>query len=416
MYSGTLLTTNQRSYLSDAHAPARLLTFAGVQFKDVAGLVPLKSQLIHGHAHNRVPHAQLFLEPPGGGGLALALAFAQYLFCEEPQSGDSCGVCPACRKVGALTHPDLHLSFPTVSFKKEPSVSDDFVRLWRQCVTANPYLGVYEWLTTATAEVSEGKTKQGNITVAECKQIIRKLSYKTFEAPIKVLVLWMAEYLDQAGNTLLKTLEEPPEGTYIILVAQDMNQILPTILSRTQLVRLIPLQDEEVSEYLRSHSGLDDKRAMDIARMADGNLTVALSMTTDTSNRHTELFKVWMRGCFKRDPKIQVPWVEEFAGLSREDQKAFMAYALHYFRESLVMPHHTFSTRLFDEELDGAKYLANKLDADQFALVAAHLNEGAYHIERNGNARIVMLDLTLLISEILHGEYDPRAARGLEVA
>jgi DNA polymerase-3 subunit delta' len=376
-----------------------------VQFKDVAGLGELKSRLVRSYLSNRVPHAQLFLEPPGGGGLALAWAFAQYLFCESRTEDDSCGTCHACKKVAGLVHPDLHLSFPTVSFKKDPPTSDDFVRWWRQAALSNPYLSVYEWLTIATAETSDAKTKQGNITVSECKNILKKLNYKTFEAPIKVLILWMAEYLKETGNALLKVLEEPPEGTYILLIAQDQNQVLKTILSRTQLVRLSPLSDEDISAYLASRYGVEPRRATDIARIADGNMATAISMCTETDSRHTEMFKLWMRGCFRRDPRIQVPLVEEFAQLSREDQKTYMAYALHYFRESLVMPHgDKDNRRLFDEEREGAAYLSQNLDVSQFAHIAAKIDEATFHIERNANPKIVMLDLTLTVSEILAGE------------
>ena len=380
-----------------------------MQFKDVAGLADVKSRLIKSHRDNRVPHAQMFLASTGGGGLPLAFAFAQFLFCENPTDDDSCGACPACRKVSGLVYPDLHLSFPTVSIPgaDKPSVSDDFVKWWRADVLSNPYLGVSEWLQHATAEVSDAKqTKQGNITARECREIIRKLNYKTFEAPIKVLVIWLAEHLRESGNILLKLLEEPPEGTYIILVAHDQNQILPTILSRTQLVRLNPLTDEDVTAYLVSKLAQPERKAMDIARIADGNLTSAISMIGDAEHKHAQLFKLWMRGCFRHDPATLVPWVERFAELPREEQKTLLAYGLHYFRESLIIPHlGTDRLRLFDEEREGAAYLARELGTRQFELIAGRLDEAMFHLERNANPKILMLDVSLNVAAILAGTY-----------
>lgn len=217
-------------------------------FSEVIGQESVKAQLKQMASGGRLPHALLFLGPQGSGKLSLAMALAQYLLCENPGADDACGQCNQCNKAGKLIHPDLHFSYPTIGTK---AISDHFLVNWRQAMADNPYLDVNQWLQGIGAE-----NKQGNITKEECVNIIKKLSLKTFENNYKVLIMWLPEFLGKEGNRLLKVIEEPPESTIFILVAEDQELILNTILSRCQIVNIKALSDEEVTEGLVQQQAL----------------------------------------------------------------------------------------------------------------------------------------------------------------
>ena len=237
-------------------------------FNNVIGQAGKKSLLLQMARSGRMPHSLLLLGSPGSGKLALALALAQYILCEDPGESDACGDCNSCRKVSRLIHPDLHFSFPTVGTN---ATSDMFLAQWRAIIGRHPYFNLNQWLQEIGAE-----NRQGNINREECKNILRKLSLKTFEGSHKVLVIWLPEFLGKEGNRLLKIIEEPPEKTVFILVAEDQEQILNTILSRCQLVRIHPLSDEEVIEGLLRHRDIPRERARSVAHLSNGNFNEAL--------------------------------------------------------------------------------------------------------------------------------------------
>jgi len=173
-----------------------------MHFRDIVGQLPVKQKLLESIAGERIPHAQLFVGPQGSGGLPLALAFAQRMVCANPSEDDSCGTCPGCIKAAKFAHPDIHFTFPTVG--GSGSVSSSFLTQWRSALNDNPYLNIFDWISLLGAE-----NKQGNITKAECVQVLQKLNLKSFESPNKVLIIWMPEYLKKEGNRLLKIIEEP---------------------------------------------------------------------------------------------------------------------------------------------------------------------------------------------------------------
>src|SRR4051812_38904572 len=246
-------------------------------FKDVIGQSDVKQHLAEMVQQNRLSHALLFLAKPGSGGLPLALAFAQFLVCErvngksasnqqgtslfdldEPATPinpispftDACGECSACNKARQMVHPDIHFSYPVIPKKSgDKPKSTDFISEWREFLLQNPYGNVYDWLQFIGAD-----NKQGNITAEECNDIIRQLSLKSFESEYKILLMWMPEYLGKEGNKLLKLIEEPPANTLFILVAESEGQILQTILSRTQLVKVPQLENADVEAALQARS------------------------------------------------------------------------------------------------------------------------------------------------------------------
>jgi DNA polymerase III subunit delta' len=365
-----------------------------VQFKDIVGQQAVKNKLIAGVKDGRVPHAQLLLGPEGSGNLALALAYAQYIACPNKTDADSCGTCASCIKYGKIIHPDLHFTFPTVGSKE---ISDNFMEEWRATFLANPYLNVFDWLMALQAE-----NKQGNITVDECRNIIKKLSLKSFEGNFKVLIMWMPEYLGKEGNTLLKLIEEPPQKTLFLLVANSDEQILGTIKSRTQLVKIPALGTEDVQNALVERQGAEPEVARAAAFLAEGNLNLAVRLLSQTENNFFESFRNWMLMCYKNDMGGVLGWIDEAATMGREIQKHFLAYGLHILRECLIIKNTDGQmVKLTEKERDFVSKFANFLNPQSIEKISNAFNNAIYHIERNANAKITLINISLLIKNNL---------------
>ena len=342
----------------------------------------------------RIPHALMLLGYPGSGDLALALAFAKYALCENRADGESCGTCSNCLKAEKLVHPDLHFSFPTVGTNV---TSDAFLTEWRLALAENPYFDVNQWLQRIGAE-----NKQGNINKEECVNIIRKLSLKTFEGQYKILLMWLPEYLGKEGNRLLKIIEEPPEDTLIVLVAQNQDLILNTILSRCQLVKVNRLTEEEVEEGLVTIKGLGLEKARPIAQLADGDFNEALKIAAQPEKDNSALFLDWMRKCYQGNGVEMAGWVENFAGLGRENQKQFLQYALHFMREYMILKTTgNMQVRLLPDELKTARNLSQIIGFGQIGSIAKLFTDCAYFIERNANQKLLFLDASIQLNKIL---------------
>jgi DNA polymerase-3 subunit delta' len=297
--------------------------------QNIAGQKESLSFLLSLAGKERLPHALLLLGPEGSGKLAIALVLAQYMLCEDPSEDGPCYECSSCHKSQKYIHPDLHFVFPVVGTNV---TSDQFLNQWRTALEDNPYMNVNQWLQLIGAE-----NKQGNINKQECSRIIQKLSLKTYESSKKIMIIWLPEYLAKEGNRLLKIIEEPPEGTHFILVAENQELILNTILSRCQLVRINPLSDEEIEAGIRARFPERAEEAPAVARLAHGNFNEALSLMSSKINDHSVRFLEWMRKCYKGHAVELVKWTDSFAGLGRENQKHFLRYALHFLREFLVL-------------------------------------------------------------------------------
>lgn len=363
-------------------------------FQHVIGQIATKAALRQMAGGERMPHALLLLGPRGSGSLPLALAVAQYVLCEQRTAEDACGQCPACQKTAKLIHPDVHFSFPAIGSN---ATSEAFYSQWRSALEQNPWLDVNDWLQIIGAE-----NKQGNITKEECVNIIRKFSLKTFEARHKILIQWLPEYLGKEGNRLLKLIEEPPENSLFILVAEDTEQILNTILSRCQLVKVPALEDADVVAGLVEKTGAKPEEAAAIAYLANGNFNEALRLSAHKDNDHSALFLDWMRRCYKGDGPEMLDWVERFAKLGREGQKFFIQYALHFLREFLALKITGSGTvRLQTSELETAKRLVNVLGFRQVEQLIRMLSENAYFIERNANPKILFLDACIQANRVM---------------
>lgn len=365
-----------------------------MQFKDLIGQHEVADSLRSAIHADRYPHALLLLGSEGCGKLPLALALAQYLLCQQPTEADSCGVCSACLKAKRWIHPDLHFSFPTIGTGVR---SDDLSLQWRQFLAEHPYASVQYWLEMIGAE-----NKQGNINKDECANIFKKMSLKTFEGTNKILVMWRPEYLGKEGNRLLKLIEEPPENTYFILVAEQSDQILNTILSRCQLAKVPRLKTAEIENALIQQNVASEK-AIQAAQLADGNYHVAQQIAYEAQQDHATVFLDWMRICYKGDTVELVQWVDEFSKIGREQQKFFLQYALHFMREYLFYS----STddwkgvRLNEEERKTAKNFRKIIGFYQIERLVDLFNELIFHVERNANPKVLFLDASLSIHQFL---------------
>jgi DNA polymerase-3 subunit delta' len=373
-----------------------------MRFSEVAGHADLKQQLVQSVAEQRVPHAQLFHGPQGSGSLALALAYATYLSCQDRQAEDSCGSCHSCLKFDRLIHPDLHFVFPvftTKSVKKDP-VSDDFIAEWRMALLESPYITPNQWYSYIGME-----NKQGSIIKRESEEIMRKLQLKSYESDYKVMIIWMPEKMNQtASNKLLKLIEEPPPMTIFLLVPEDTGPMLPTILSRTQLIRVPRIAEEDLLNALKKKHQVSDEILQSAVKISGGNYVKAEEslMTSEDSAYQLELFIRIMRLAYAREFQEIFEWVEELAGLGRERQKAFLAYAIRMIRENYLMNKEQVElVRMTADEAGFSKKFFPFINDRNVPGMVQELNEAIIHIEANAYARIVFLDFALKLVKLI---------------
>lgn len=372
-------------------------------FRQVVGQQELKKRLIRSVEEDHISHAQLFLGREGSGALPLALAFACYVSCTGEKSTDSCGTCPSCIKYQKLVHPDLHLVFPVIKAESsKKAISDNFIHKWREAFIANPYLSLNEWY-----EVMGAENKQGSIFVDESDEILRKLSLKTYESEYKAVIIWMAEKMNvQAANKLLKILEEPPPGTLFLLVSASTTTILPTILSRVQIVKLPPIEPRELYDTLMARQGLDEEKATTLVKLSEGNYSRALELIqSENLDQQLEKFADFMRLCFKGDFRLILSWVDETVRSGREKQKEFLLYCLRMVRENFMLNlEATQLNRFSEEEKNFSVKFSRFIHTGNVNEIAAELDKAYYHIESNAYEKLVFLDLAIQVSSLIKRE------------
>lgn len=365
-----------------------------MKFSEVIGQETAKGILRGVVQHERMPHALLLLSPRGAGGLSLALAYVQYVLCENRQGDEACGTCKHCHKTAKFIHPDVHFSYPTVGTKV---VASDVLEAWREALHRNPYLNASEWFEALGAE-----GKLGNIPVDETNRIIRVLSLTKFEGNHKILIMWLPEYLGKEGNRLLKLIEEPPDDTLFILVAENQELILPTILSRCQLIKLKPLSDETVAEALQQKMRhIADAEALAIAHLADGDFNAALHIATEAENDNAQAFLEWMRLSYKGNSAELVAWVDKFATIGRDRQKLFFQYGLHFLHEiMMLLATQNTDLRLRASEKQTALNMQKVLSLGKIEQASQLFDETSYYIERNANPKVLFLNTSIKMSKI----------------
>lgn len=371
-----------------------------MRFSEIPGLDEEKQKLINAVERNHVAHAQLFYGKEGSANLAMALAFISFLNCEQPTGNDSCGECASCRKIDKLVHPDLHLVFPvapTTKIKGKDVVSDRFAAEWRAFAAEHPYGGASDWLGYYGFE-----NKQGNISKEESRQIVKHLSLKAFEAKYKVMLIWLPEYMNgAAANAILKVLEEPPGGTIFILVSHNYEQLLTTITSRVQLFTVRPFQDQEIIDHITSRQELTVDKASKVANLAEGSLNEALKLIDQTDDDQSDVFGEWMRECWQMKFKELIDKSNAFHRNSKVAQKSTLAYFLNMLRDALIAQYSPGLLRVRDEEKDFILNFSKAMNSDKLEFMIKEINSGLYHLERNANAKILFLDISLKISSII---------------
>lgn len=379
-------------------------TFAIMEFSKILGQEHLKNHLIKSTDNGRISHAQLFVGKEGSGTLPMAIAYAQYILCSTSNNKEACAL-----KCSKLIHPDLHFAFPVATndiIKKHP-VSNLFLEDWRSFIHLNPYGNLFEWLQTIGIE-----NKQGLIGVDEAEEIVKALKLKSYEGGYKIMIIWMAEKMNiSAANKLLKLLEEPPEKTVFLLVAENEEQIIATIKSRCQILQFPLLPEEEIVKGLIEKEGTDLPIAQQIANQADGNFNKALHLlhNDNADEQFEQWFIIWVRAAFKAKGNAAVilqliEWSETISKTGRETQKRFLNYCLQFFRQALLLNYNAASLVYLQPKTPSFKIenFAPFVHSGNILEINKEVNNAIYHIERNGNAKIILLDLSIKLTRLLH--------------
>lgn len=376
-----------------------------MHYHQVIGQEALQRRLTELVQQNRLSHALLFLSKEGTGALPLAMSFAQYLVCETiAQQGGSapCGTCPACHKATKLIHPDIHYSYPTVTKKPgEKPIATDFITEWRTFIELHPYGNLFDWIEM----IKSKENSQGKITSEECNDINRKLSLKSFESRWKILILWLPELMGNEGNKLLKLIEEPPADTLIMLVSENESQLLPTIVSRCQLIKVPLLDTAQIEKALIERNNTPASLAVQVAPLCEGNYREALQLVQHAEEDWQVLVRDWLNAIIKTGPVAQTKWVEEISRLGREKQKQFLRYFIHLLEQAVQVRMQGGQYRISENEKDFADRLNSIAAIEQQEAMVNELNQAHYQIERNANAKILFHALTIRLYHIIADKF-----------
>jgi DNA polymerase-3 subunit delta' len=373
-----------------------------VLFKHIIGQASVKNSLLNMLHDGRVPHALMFNGPEGSGNLPAAFAFVQYLFCNNKQSQDSCGSCPSCLKVSKLIHPDLHIVMP-IFLNKDKGIakSDDLIKEFREQFIENPYLSLKDWFESIDAE-----NKQPTIPTDEANDIVKKLSYTSYEGGYKIMIIWQPEKMNiSAANKLLKILEEPPEQTLFLLVCNNPEQLLATIISRVQQIQFYKLNTDDVVNGLMEQFDCQPQAAKQAALLSDGSFRDAkiLLQDVDGDNSYLQNFRNFMLISLKFDAIKAVSWIDENSKIGREQQKQFLQYGLEIFRDCLMF--NFGSPDLLRHSGDEKEFIvkfSRFVNQRNYEKLLEEFNSAFYHIERNANPKILFMDLILKTNEYLN--------------
>ena len=378
-------------------------------FSEIIGQEHLKKHLTHSVDNGRVPHAQLFVGREGTGALPMAIAYAQYVLChntggENTSGNDACNL-----KFNNLSHPDLHFAFPVASndtVKKHP-VSKLFLEDWRKLINEQPYCNLFDWYKQLGID-----NKQGQIGVDEAHDIVRSLTLKSYEGGYKVMLIWMAEKMNIAcANKLLKLIEEPPSKTVFVLITEDEEQIISTIKSRCQILHFPPLAESDIKIALIEKYNIDETVAIKIAHQANGNFNKACDLMYHDSEdiQFEKWFILWIRSAFKaKGNKTAIhdlmSWSEEIAKTGRETQKQFLHFCLDFFRQALLYNYQAKDLVFMEPNSEDFKLenFAPFVHGNNIMDINNELQDAIYHIERNGNSKIILTDLSIKLTRLLH--------------
>lgn len=367
-----------------------------MQFREIIGQEDIKKRLIRSVTDERISHALLFFGPMGVGKLPLSIAYAQYISCLNRTDEDSCGTCPSCIKYSKLVHPDLHFVFPVVNTGQgaQKTVSDNYIQQWRETIKSNAYITENQWY-----EIIGAENKQGFISRTESSEVLRKLSLKSYEADYKVLIIWLAEKMNtQAANALLKLIEEPPAKTLFLLISENTDQIIPTILSRTQMIRVGPLSQEAIKAGLSERYHDSAEMINDVIRRANGDYSLALQLMESGAldSESFDEFVYLMRKCYGREIIDIQKWTDKMAGWGRERLKQFLTYSLRMIRENFILNlKQEKISYLTKREADFSTKFSPFIHTGNVFKMAKEFELAIEHIESNGYAKLILLDLAI---------------------
>lgn len=371
-----------------------------MKFSEIVGLDTIKNNLLASVKNKHVAHAQLFIGNVGSANLALALAYAQFINCENKQDTDSCGRCGSCTQFLKMVHPDMHFVFPMANLEKvnKEDLKAHLLKHYRLFVKENPYADIHDWGKYIGAE-----NKQFTIPVEEGRGIIQYIAMKSFQAEFKIVLIWLPELMHSStSNAILKVLEEPPPKTIFLVVANDIEKIIPTILSRCQLVYVPAFLDAETKQYLIDNKQVEEKNALRISKISDGNLNKAQQLNSQEPDDSHEIFATWMRLCFGRKYQELLLFCDDLSKKGRENQKNMLLYGLQIVRDSLMVLANVSELVHQDEnELKFIEKFSVAANQNRLPILTEILTETYLHIERNGNGKIVFFDTSLKISSLM---------------
>jgi DNA polymerase-3 subunit delta' len=372
-----------------------------MRFENIPGLSEVKELLIDAIKSNHTAHAQLFVGADGALNLPLALAYATYLHCEN-KGDDACGKCAACSKSLKYIHPDTHFVFPLSNVKgdkDEERFKAEILKQWRSFLVEYPFGNLDDW-----TNYYGGEDKLALISREESREIIKALSLKPFESPNKIMIIWQPELMHpSAANGILKILEEPPPNTFFILVTNAADKLLPTIISRTQIVTVPLLHDGELETYLKANYNVEESKAIKVAQLADGNLNLGIKLLDNEEDNNTQRFTEWMRACFRRNYNILVSMAEDYHGLDKLSQRNMITYSINMMRETMLhLSGVTQINRTRGDELKFVQDFSKVMNLDKIEKSFKLFNEASYYLERNGSAKMIFLDLSLKLSQTLN--------------
>jgi DNA polymerase-3 subunit delta' len=379
-------------------------------FKDILGQDHIKNYLITTANARRIPHAQLFIGPEGSGTLPMAMAYAQYILCNNSDGENTTGNSACNLKFEHISHPDMHFVYPITStdeVKGDSVLSTNFLDQWRGFVKENPYGSLFDWYKKL-----EIPKKQGIISVKESAAINKNLSLKAYEGGYKVMIIWMADKMrTDAANKLLKLLEEPPEKTIFILISESIDDLLQTIISRCQVVDFLALPEQVITDALIATHKVEANLAKKIAHQCEGNYNKALHLLhkDDDDSVFEEWFINWIRAAFKAKGNASViadliSWSTTIAKEGRETQKNFLQFCIQFFRQALLLNYQATDLVYLEPNFENFKLekFAPFVHGNNIADIFKELEDAMYHIERNGNSNIILTDLSIKLTRLLH--------------
>ena len=374
-----------------------------MRFADISGQSTAREHLVNSFESGRIAHAQLFLGPEGNAGLAMAVAYGQYLNCENRTEGDSCGVCHSCRGFAQLQHPDLRVFFPTAKLPKESGkdgkeTSADYTPEFRDAYQTNPFMGLDDWVSKTGEEKRTFAIRDKDVS-----EIISATKHKTFESKYRCIIIWLPEYFTHGiENKLLKTIEEPPPGNIILLVAENSDRLLPTIRSRVQLLRLPAFSDEEIQAYLESSASLDSDHARNLAFLSHGNIADAIRSIGEHDTVFRDSLKELLSLSSRKNVADLVDWVDGMASEGKAVQSRFLKYMIHFFREFLMSKLTGQEPRLSESETALFRFM-DSVNFSGLENMISELDHNIYYLDRNANAKILFTDQGLKLLRLLQG-------------